>query len=311
MYLARRWKRQPQGPVEVDWGHPMARGLGAVYLGSLHRFIAASGTATALAPSSWSVSSRGRSPSISSTAAYAYAPTSVPASGWTVAAIIAPSSAENNARYIGHASAPGGSVDDRQIGTSASGAWRSYLYDTSVPDSRFANSTVSASAGRADVVIAWYDPVAGTLNCAANAPGSVGSVSVGSGGVAGYGSTPTFCVGNASVLSHGALCVPIALKADRTWTPGERAAWFDNPWQLLRPARPIIYSLPSSLVSAINESEASRTEYASALAAGAVFEFDGDPIPQPQSGTSIFIDYDAGMFGGASVKVEIIDPQGS
>ena len=72
--------------------------------------------------------------------------------------------------------------------------------------------------------------------------------------MAGYGSTPTFCVGNASVLSHGALCVPIALKADRTWTPGERAAWFDNPWQFFRPARPIIYSLPASGIPVLSGS---------------------------------------------------------
>jgi hypothetical protein len=27
-----RWRRQPQGPVEIDWGHPMARGLRGLFV---------------------------------------------------------------------------------------------------------------------------------------------------------------------------------------------------------------------------------------------------------------------------------------
>lgn len=33
-FLSQRWKRQPQGPVEIDWAHPMSRGLRGCFLGS-------------------------------------------------------------------------------------------------------------------------------------------------------------------------------------------------------------------------------------------------------------------------------------
>ena len=34
VYQPRRWRSQPQGAVEVDWGHPMSRGLRGFFLGS-------------------------------------------------------------------------------------------------------------------------------------------------------------------------------------------------------------------------------------------------------------------------------------
>lgn len=34
LFLPRRWARQPQGPVEVDWAHPLSRRLGVLYVPS-------------------------------------------------------------------------------------------------------------------------------------------------------------------------------------------------------------------------------------------------------------------------------------
>lgn len=59
----------------------------------------------------------------------------------------------------------------------------------------------------------------------------------------------------------------------------------------------------------LDEVVSSRTDYIKTGSAGAVFVFDGQPIPQPEAGTSIFIDYDAGNAGGSAVKVEILDPR--
>jgi hypothetical protein len=72
----------------------------------------------------------------------------------------------------------------------------------------------------------------------------------------------------------------------------------------------VVTTIPaSSLVLAVDEPAPARDDYIKATAAGAVVEFDLDPISQPASGTSIVIEYDASNTGGSAVRVEVIDPR--
>lgn len=46
LHLPSRWTRQPQQPVEVDWGNPLARGLSRSVVGGVGAEMAARGSAT-------------------------------------------------------------------------------------------------------------------------------------------------------------------------------------------------------------------------------------------------------------------------
>lgn len=110
------------------------------------------------------------------------------------------------------------------------------------------SSGVNAAAGVTGVHVAVYNPQAQTLRYTvrqSNGTSGTGVVSSLANFFYASGAGVSFAVGNGSNFTAGAHTTPVALYAQAAWTDAQVQSFLENPFQLFRPLRPILYSFPS------------------------------------------------------------------
>jgi len=248
MYLARRWKRQPQGPVEVDWGHPMARGL--VCFGDLRSpsesFDAARRgriDGAGLSSVTRSVGSIGAASSFpGNTESYYTLQTSTSPASYTLGAVVqsfADGAVQNvidddDAVTRVHQFRQNGSNQVELITFQGSNP---YFLTLAWPNRRRGSAIAASATGTVTVIAADGVSASGTS-------GSINALS------------STNLVGKSRQLSMQRWNGLIALAAvwNRAFSEPELRDWTLNPWQVLRPRRLIIYSLPASGIPVLSGS---------------------------------------------------------
>lgn len=237
VYLPGRWRRQPQGAVEIDWSHPMARGLLSLArldgpetsrdyvrrsaLQSVGGVLQGVGP---LGPAAQFPGAGARYFSLSTA--------SLP-SAYTLGAVVQSSSTAGN-------------IIDDDVDTSPR-IHQFRLNGSNLEFITFSGAAFSVTS------MAWPRRASGSA-VAASASGT-------SAIIAADGVTNSATVGSVNALTstqwvgaHKAAGSPqpwngliwLAAVWARAMTQGELAEWTRNPHQLLRPLRPILYSLPGA-----------------------------------------------------------------
>lgn len=255
-FLAQRWRRQPQGPVAVDWGNPLARGLLGAWspVGIDH----ARGVAATSLSATRRGSRLGRVLSFSGGSEVAqFGSYSVGVDAYTAFTLLIPNfaSSSNSRQGIWHFQTSVGSVQDRLRLIYLDAANGFYL-DT--------------NAGYAFRTAPTFVAGDSLMLCVRKSPGPVCDFFVNnvklattqvvfSGELGGPSGNVQLWLGDDVESSTGwRLDGGIAFHVH--WTralhDAEIAEATANPYQLFRAPRPIIYSLPSSTVPVLSAATA-------------------------------------------------------
>jgi hypothetical protein len=244
LFLPQRWKRQPQGPVEIDWNHPLARGLVCAVTDSVEavtrkRITLDSRIGRAPSPEGigwYRETLLGSGPNLSASTG-----TKIPTgSQFTVAAVCraAPGATGDNlsVAYFGN--------DPRFWWNQSSGQFVLALRDAGGSLTFAVDYGASADIMRAGTTVAgvWDGANArvyrGGLQRDAAALTSISTAA---------NEDVLVGVNNAFYAYHWLGWIPSLTAWARPLSASELRAYHDNPWQLLRPRRLVIYSLPASL----------------------------------------------------------------
>lgn len=255
-FLSRRWKRQPQGPVEVDWSNPLADGLGGLITFSGGRWR----ELTRALPVDPQWSENGVSPA-------GRASTGLEPQAGNPTGIVC---TNGDAQYAGtdpdaslfafgylHPSGtdPGGNqdaghVNRAQLRISRPGFNATNVVEFNCTTTDFQYPQVAPGAiltfGRAFSVGVTRKP--GTAGMRGFAYGALcGTTDGGSGSVRGDANVSAWNF-SINLRSNGGSGFAVALGVNwrRALQDAEHAALNDNPWQLIRPRTLRIYSLPAS-----------------------------------------------------------------
>lgn len=247
IFLPQRWRRQPQGAVQIDWSNPSSNRLVALYNGAQGRFTYSRGATTYIAPSGASVPSiYGISPRLGSAQGQAFSTVgSVPTStAMTIAFVTQWIEASWISYYLGL-------VDPNSLGNRLPTFYASpnMVMQYSDGSTKEVSSGVNAAAGVSGVHVVVYNPQAQTLRYTvrqSNGKSGTGVVSSLANFFYASGAGVSFAVGNGSNFTAGPHTTPVALYAQAAWTDAQVQSFLENPFQLFRPIRPILYSLPSA-----------------------------------------------------------------
>lgn len=219
-------------PVEPNRSHPLLRGVEYILLGSMPFDLRLKPTVTFTVPVQ-AVCPAGRALTASATS-YLAMPSTAGTGAWTLAAVITPNASLGPTQtHMGTCEAPGSATMDRQLRYGATGNWSSYVFDGGA---QFADTGVVPVIGRSDIVVGSCTGT--SLIAAAN--GTEATTAVANAGYNGYAS-PEFCIGNSSVASATDL-VSLAVRIiGIAWDSGMRRAFYENPWQIFKPTKRVIY----------------------------------------------------------------------
>lgn len=246
IFLARRWRQQPQGAVDVDWGNSLTRDAWAVYHGASGRFVHSKLSARYV-QADMVAGRAGVAPRFGSSYGQAYARTGAFANG----------SAMTIATVTHYLEAPGidyfgGIVDPDSLGNRlptlmTAGAGPGIQYNDG--STKNINTTGAVSSGEIIAQVTRYNPATTTVDVTVRrGSGSRQYVSAtATSFLYASGTNAHFAIGRGSNFTTAQHTNPVALFASRAWSDAEAEAFVDNPWQLFRPLRPIVYSLPSSV----------------------------------------------------------------
>lgn len=261
-FLAQRWRRQPQGPVAVDWGNPLTRGLNDAFVGNQ---LAVNLARTNAAPTLYSAGvslptleggAGGVGWKLNGTSGVVEVrpnPWVNAGSYWTQFALFTQRSATASSISTIYDGASSETVD-RSITLDSSGVLSGYTYDgsrvtvTGTKSTPLGKLASAALRVRPNVSVQSLD-----LFCDGKLDGAVSCVS------AGYDafSNPMLGIGANGVVGTNYISgSAVNLYAFGLWTRAlsdpEIAALSENPWQLFRAPKPIIYSLPSSTIPTLS-----------------------------------------------------------
>jgi hypothetical protein len=239
-----RWRRQPQGRVEIDWANPLARGLVAAWSGATPDInLVTRGQVTVSGTRTIEVGPRGRA--LKSTAGsgdYVQLLTDAetPTSQYAVTVLYRKTDTTNRVSTA--------------FGDSANASFHIYLpFSDGVVYFDFGGTSGSrrlTASGLAfgDDVWTFQAADAGLQiwqNGVPRASNSAGVLTTNIG---------AFWIGRAFGANADNALTTLALLHTRGLSSGEVAQLHDNPWQVLRPRRLIIYSLPASGIPVLSGS---------------------------------------------------------
>lgn len=302
-FLARRWKQQPQGVLTVDLGHPLAAGL-----------------AVALTPRAFNIFDSNQTPitpvSVRNGPALAYTkqsdavptiftlPKAISSSNWTLLQEV--SCTPDPANY----SATGG------IHSSASE--RIHLHFKAYPSGNFGadarpyitdwNTTSGLPTSGRVILGATISSPATTISGYVNGSPTVFRTDI----------TPStinvnqvelfrkiYGGGGPDSMANGSTS-SFFFVWTRPLSSSEMYAVSENPWQIFRPKKTVLYSLPGNLFSALDEATSDRADYIKSTAAGQVYETTLSPIQQT-TGNINFV-FDAGSpLNTGGIKFDVLD----
>jgi hypothetical protein len=230
IYLARKWREQPQHGVQLARNHPLAVGIGRVIF-PLNREDLVSGQALSFTTLPQLMRyGRGTVVRYGSTAGGRITvPTPTPAAGYTMGVVNVPINGSSN-EVIGFAQTAGSSTAERRISCDSAGA-TPYYFQINDGASKQSGSVGNANltAGARDIVVGrctnafviqcWFNGFASTTTACAN------------NGFA-YTPIPVFGINtnNAAIADGG---VQIAVLWYRALTVDEISWWSECPWLVL------------------------------------------------------------------------------
>lgn len=240
-FLAQRWRRQPQGPVAVDWGNPLARGAvwGISNLPAFRPFLSRDSSAAAVGGSAGLGITSGLSgiKFLDNSAYFEWPDTGLPmgSSPRSVLFVQFFTDAASGGSFT-FAGLNWGSVNNAFGINFKSGASDVYNWGSDVT---FSSSLIATNKQLSTVVTHTGSAASYWLNGT-----SLGSQSQNLNTVS-DGFVRLGKVQNGSVFTATAgEIVALAVVWNYALPVGIAAALSENPWQLFRAPRPIIYSLP-------------------------------------------------------------------
>lgn len=264
-FLAQRWRRQPQGPVAVDWGNPLTRGLKAAFdLRTVRDLVTQTGPSLDTASTVVNWQGVGKTFPSTTTTQFAhrsnYALTG-PMTAFVLADINTLSNytqfiskeqnATTNVAYefrCGVGSATGSELV--LVEATAGGEFAIWCTFPSVVSAGFSGSVAfTRDSGIVN---------GGNRNFFANGKKFSGALSYSSGStsIGDDGASAVIFGSRVDAVTRLDGRVYLASLWDRALSDSEIAALSENPWQLFRAPRPIIYSLPSSTVPVLSAATA-------------------------------------------------------
>jgi len=252
IFLPRRWTRQPQGPVSVDWGHPLARDLEVALVPTPHGYYdAVLGKLVVFANATLS-GYRSEDQSVVLRQAATSSPIiSIPSDWFVPGKPLAISVAFRQLNYdtavrevVGNPALNAAGNGDRLaiLGSDYGGATSRVRFDI---QSNFVGSTSYSPTGS---VPQW------AVRLLTLSSKGVGGASVGYVGKVAVVSLTTPTVVNASANpalniygQNGLWDIGLVLGWSRGVDEGEHRAIEEFRWQIFKPRRRIIYSLPGSI----------------------------------------------------------------
>lgn len=243
VFLPGRWKRQPQGPVAVDWGNPLARGLlSAIDIrGGQGRDLCAQSSVIGATGISTGAGLIGVAAKFPGTGTPNFSVTTSNAASYSVGAVVQ-SYVDNQIQLM---------VDNDDVTT------RVFQFRQS--DTNLLEFITFQGGSPYFLTLAWPKRRIGSA-VAASASGTVtnlaadGAVQSGTSGSVNAISGSTFvgCSKNSFGRFPWNGLIALAPIWGRALSPGELASWTENPWQLFRAPKPIVFSFPSATIPTLS-----------------------------------------------------------
>jgi hypothetical protein len=253
-FLSRKWKRQPQGPVEVDLAHPLAVGVGGFLIATPFGFVdacrrtaMATGTGSPLGlPSGigWSRQYDGDASdrTASSPAAFGFDATST-----TVSLVVQVRVDGTGKQGLVHTNDPNGTSGAYFYATNSSGDLTLGLDKAETAAAGSATTAIMGGGGRWQVAGVTYDGATSRFFGNGRSLGTASASTDFSNAAIGIGRKGSLTVERLV----GAVAAVIGFKAAR---PNQVIALTENPYQILRPRTLRIYSLPASGIPVLSGS---------------------------------------------------------
>jgi hypothetical protein len=297
LFLARRWKQQPQKPLQVDWGNSLSRGLCAAWHPAARQYIGP-GVATFPTPGTFAYQSDHTG-------------------GFGV---------RFNAAANSRIALPAGSAGTAGYSGTRLVLFRPYGGATGLVSGAIGGSLGMRLNGGATQIILVASG-SQTVGSAANIPFSSGPTvalctandvttetrmhlngQLSASSTFAYASSSTGLYVGAITNQPSDANFFLALSWDRPLTLSESAAIQENAWQIFKPQQAVFYSLPPILFTAIDETVSDRNDYISATSRNAVYETTLSPITQPASGSDIVVNFDASSpVDTGSIKFDVLN----